>query len=146
LALVADWVLWLVVAGGLLIAELFTLTFVLGLLSAAAVVAALAAVLDAPLALQIGVFGVASAFGFVLVRPLERMHRQRPALTTGTAALTGRRAVVTEAVTDHAGRVKLGGESWAARPLTPGTTLEVGASVLVSKVDGATVVVYSEEM
>jgi len=40
---VADWVVWLVVAGGLLLAEMLTLTFVLGLLSAAAGLTAIAA-------------------------------------------------------------------------------------------------------
>ena len=142
----ADWVVWLVVAGGLLLAEMLTLTFVLGLLSAAAGLTAIAAVLDAPVAAQIAVFGVSSAVLFVLVRPFERRHHQAPAISTGTAALTGRTAVVTEAITDHGGRVKLGGESWAARPLAPGMTVPTGASVVVTKVDGATLVVYPEEL
>ena len=141
-----DWVVWLVVAGALLVAELFTLTFVLGLLSAAAVVTAGAAALDVPVAGQVAVFAVSSALGYVLVRPFERVHQRTPALTTGTAALEGRRAVVTEEVGRDGGRVTLGGESWAARALTPGTALPVGASVVVSNVDGATVVVYPEEL
>jgi len=143
---VADWVVWLVLAGGLLLAEVLTLTFVLGLLSVAAGLTAIAAVLDAPVAAQIAVFGVSSAVLFVLVRPFERRHNQAPAISTGTAALTGRTAVVTEAITDHGGRVKLGGESWAARSLAPGMTVPTGASVVVAKVDGATLVVYSEEL
>jgi membrane protein implicated in regulation of membrane protease activity len=143
---VADWVIWLVLAGGLLRAEMLTLTFVLGLLSAAAAATALAAALDAPLAAQVGVFAVSSAVLFVLVRPFERRHNQRPSISTGTAALTGRTAVVTEAITEHAGRVKLGGESWAARALTPGSAVPEGATVVVTKVDGATLVVYPEEL
>lgn len=142
----ADWVIWLVLAGVLLLAELLTLTFVLGLLSAAAAVTAAAAALDAPIAAQVAAFGVTSGVLFVLVRPFERRHQQTPAITTGTAALTGRTAVVTEAISDHSGRVKLGGESWAARPLTTGTTVPAGASVVVSNVDGATLIVFSEEL
>lgn len=142
----ADWVVWLVVAGVLLLTEVLTLTFVLGLLSAAAGLTAVAAALDAPVAAQVGVFGVSSAVLFVLVRPFERRHHQAPAISTGTAALAGRTAVVTEAITDHGGRVKLGGESWAARSLAPGMTVPTGTSVVVTKVDGATLVVYSEEL
>lgn len=142
----ADWVVWLVVAGVLLLTEVLTLTFVLGLLSVAAGLTAIAAVLDAPVAAQIAVFGVSSAVLFVLVRPFERRHHQAPAISTGTAALAGRTAVVTEAITDHGGRVKLGGESWAARSLAPGMTVPTGTSVVVTKVDGATLVVYSEEL
>ena len=58
-----------------------------------------------------------------VVKPFERRHRQTPALVTGSAALAGRTGVVTEAVGEHGGRVKLGGESWAARPLAYGTTM-----------------------
>lgn len=142
----ANWVVWLVVSGALLLAEVLTLTFVLGLLSLAAGLTTIAAVLDVPVAGQIAVFGVSSAALFVLVKPLERRHQRGPAIRTGTAALTGRSAVVTEEVSEHGGRVKLGGESWAARPLSPGLTLAVGTSVGVAKVNGATLVVFPEEL
>lgn len=142
----ADWAVWLVASGVLLLAELFTLTFVLGLVSAAALVTALAAVVGAPIALQVGVFAVSTGALFGVVRPFERRHRQAPAITTGAAALAGRTAVVTEAVDDHGGRVKLGGESWAARPLAYGSNMPIGSTVCVASVDGATVVVYPEEL
>ena len=138
---VAEWVVWLVVAGGLLIAELLSLTFVLGLLAGAALLTAGVAVLDVPLAGQIGVFGVGSAVGYVLVRPFERMHQRSPALTTGVGALTGKRAHVTEQITSTAGRVTLGGESWPARAFVPGLTLLVGSTGIVTAVDGAPVIV-----
>lgn len=142
----ADWVVWLVLAGGLLLAELLTLTFVLGLASAAAVVAAVAAVVGVPLAGQLGAFAGASGLLFILVRPFERMHQRKPALTTGAAALTGRTATVLEAVTEHHGRVKVGGETWAARLLSPGDPLAPGTHALVESVDGATLVVFPEEI
>lgn len=142
----ADWVVWLVVAGGLLIAELFTLTFVLGLLAGAALLTAGVAVLDVPLAGQVAVFGVGAAVGYVLVRPFERMHQRSPALTTGVGALTGKRAYVTEQITSTAGRVTLGGESWPARAFVPGLTLLVGSTVIVTAIDGATVIVSPEEL
>lgn len=138
--------MWLVVAGGLLVAELFTLTLVLGLLAGAALLTAGVAALDVPLAVQVAVFGAGSAIGYVLVRPFERMHQRSPALTTGTAALTGKRAHVTEAITGSTGRVTLGGESWAARPFVAGLSFDVGTSVVVTAVDGATVVVSPEEL
>jgi membrane protein implicated in regulation of membrane protease activity len=143
---VGDWVFWLVAAGVLLLAELFTLTFVLGLLSAAALATAVAAALGGPLALQIAVFAVSSGALFVVVKPFERRHHAAPGLPTGVAALTGRTGVVTESVADHQGRVKVGGESWAARPLAFGSTLPIGSNVIVAKVEGATLVVYPEEL
>ena len=142
----ADWVIWLVLAGGLLVAELVSLTFVLGLLSAAAAATAVAAVLGVPLAGQIGVMAGTSAVLFVLVRPFERRHQQAPAITTGTAALTGKQAVVLTELTDRSGRVKVGGESWSARLQSPGPALAPGTNVVVADVDGATLIVFPEEL
>ena len=142
----ADWVFWMVVAGGLMLAELFSLTFVLGLFSVAALAAGVGAYLGLPLVGELGVFAATSGVLWWMIRPLERMHRRQPALPTGTAALTGRKGLVTEEVAAHSGRVKLGGESWAARPLTPGLVLPAGTHVTVAQVDGATLVVFPEEI
>jgi membrane protein implicated in regulation of membrane protease activity len=143
---VDDWVVWLVVAGGLLLAEILTQTLVLGLLSAGALAATGAAALGVPLAGDLAVFAGVSAVGFVLLRPIDRLHRRKPALLTGTALLEGRTAVVVEQITEHTGRVKVGGESWAARALTTGSGAAVGDTVVISSVDGATVVVYPKEL
>ena len=142
----ADWVIWLVVAGGLMLAELFTLTFVLGMFSVAALVAALAAALGLPLPGEIAAFVGASGVLWFLVKPLERAHRRKPSLPTGTAALEGRRALVIDEVASMTGRVQLGGESWAARPLAPGMVIPPGTAVSVAKVEGATLVVFPEEL
>lgn len=142
----ADWVIWVVLAGGLLVAELFTLTFVLGLFSVAALVAGLAALLGVPVVVELGAFAASSGVLWWLVRPLERAHRRMPALLTGTAALAGQQALVVEEVTAHSGRVTLGGESWSARPLNPGLALPAGTHVSVARVDGATLVVFPEEI
>jgi membrane protein implicated in regulation of membrane protease activity len=143
---VSDWVLWLVVAGVLVLAEVFTLTFVLGLFGVAAAIAGAGAALDLPVVGQIGLFAGAAAAMWVVIRPLERAHRRQPALATGTAALTGRKALVTDEVTAHHGRVKIGGESWAARALTPDMVLAPGTHVAVAEVEGATLVVFPEEI
>ena len=142
----SDWVFWMVVSGALMLAELFTLTFVLGLFSVAALVAGIGALLGLPLVAELALFGGTSGALWWFVRPIERMHRQQPALATGTAALAGRKGLVTEEVAAHSGRVTLGGESWAARPLTAGMVLPVGSPVAVAHVDGATLVVFPEEI
>ena len=141
------WVFWLLVAGSALIVELFTLTLVFGLLSAAALLTAAVAALGAPLAGQLGVLAVSTGVGSLLLRPVARLHRrQAPELRSGVAALEGRTAVVTEAVSRSGGRVRLGGESWAARSMFDDEVLPVGAEVLVDRVDGATVFVFSKEL
>ena len=141
------WVIWLVLAAALAVAEVLTLTLVLGLLSVAAVLAAGADLLGAPLWAQIAIFAASGAGLTVAVRPVAKRHlRTGPAVRTGVAALTGRPALVTKQIDHTGGRVKLGGESWAARALDPTRPLPEGTAVTVAEVDGATLVVYQSEL
>ena len=50
--------------------------------------------------------------------------RTPPQLRTGTAALVGKTALVTERVDADAGAVKLEGEIWTARPYVDGDVIE----------------------
>ena len=108
-----SWIVWLIVAAVLGVAELLTTTLAFGLIAVAAVVAAVAGVFHLDLGLQLGAFIVAAGAGLVFVRPIAMRHiKQPPALRTGTAALVGRSAIVLEEVTEHSGRVRIGGEKW----------------------------------
>jgi membrane protein implicated in regulation of membrane protease activity len=64
-------VIWLMIAVALGIAELFTLTTVLGLLGGAAVIASVFAAIGLPVTLQFLVFALASVVGFVVLWPRE---------------------------------------------------------------------------
>lgn len=143
----AAWVLWLLVAVVLGVAEAFTLTAALGLLGGAALITAGGAALGLPPALQLLVFAVAAAAGVVLLRPLAARHllRARPE-RFGVAALSGRTGYVVREVSGRAGLVRIGGEEWTARALSADTVIPVGAAVQVLQIDGATAVVYPEEL
>jgi membrane protein implicated in regulation of membrane protease activity len=137
------WVVWLVLAAVLAAGEVVTLTFFLGAIALAAVVAAAVALAGLGLALQIVVFAAGSVASLALLRPIAARHLRTPAaLRTGTAALIGARAVVLERVDDTGGKVKLGGEVWSARAFFEGQVLEQGARVEVGKIEGATALVY----
>jgi len=96
---------------------------------------------------QLAAFGVASAAGLVLVRPIAMRHiKQPPALRTGTAALVGRSAIVMEEVNEHSGRVRIEGEEWSSRPyLDESLVIPVGTKVDVMQIKGATALVYPRE-
>jgi membrane protein implicated in regulation of membrane protease activity len=64
------------------------------------------------------------------------------ALRTGTAALTGARAVVLKRVDRDGGLVRIGGEDWSARAYMEGDVYEPGDRVEVVKIEGATALVY----
>jgi membrane protein implicated in regulation of membrane protease activity len=140
------WVIWLVIAAALGIAEVTTLTFALGLLAIGALAAALTAALDLPLVIQLIAFGVTSAAGLAVLRPLAVRHiRQPPPLRSGTAALVGREALALTEVTRHSGRVRIGGEEWTARPYDPGVVIPQGADVDVLAIEGVTALVHPRE-
>jgi membrane protein implicated in regulation of membrane protease activity len=140
------WIVWLIVAVLLGAAEIMTATLAFGLVAAAAAVAAVVGVAGGNVALQFGAFVVASAAGLGVVRPFAIRHiRQPPQLRTGTAALVGRTAVALEEVSEHGGRVRIGGEEWSARPYDETLVIPAGAKVDVMKIEGATALVYPRE-
>jgi membrane protein implicated in regulation of membrane protease activity len=141
--LMSPWAVWLVVAGVLAIAEVLSLTFVLGMLAGGAAAAAVIAALSGPVVLQGLGFVVVSGALLGTVLPMARRHRHMgPVLRTGTAALVGSRGVAITQVDRHAGLVRLGGENWTARPYDENVIIEAGADVDVYAIDGATAVIH----
>jgi membrane protein implicated in regulation of membrane protease activity len=139
---VPAWAVWIVLAAALAVGEVFTLTFLLGLIAAAALAAAVAAALGAGLVVQLIVFIAVSIASIALLRPIAKAHLRTPArLRTGTAALVGARAVVVERVDDDGGRVRIGGEEWSARSFVDGQVIEPGTRVEVAQIEGATALV-----
>lgn len=138
--------LWLVLAGVLAAAEILSLTYVLGLLSVAAVAAGITAQLSGPVWLQLVVAALSSVLLLVGVLPVARRHAHTPATVSGTAALVGRQARVTAAVDGRSGQIKLAGEIWSARSLMTGLDIPVDAPVSVVRIDGATAVVVPLEL
>jgi membrane protein implicated in regulation of membrane protease activity len=140
------WIIWLIVAAVLGVAEVMTATLAFGLVAAAALIGAGVGAVGGNAALQFGAFALASAVGLGVARPFAMRHvRQPPLLRTGTAALVGRSAYVLDEVTAHAGRVRIGGEEWSARPYDETLTIPKGATVDVLQIEGAMALVYPRE-
>ena len=138
-----EWLVWLLVAVGLAVAELLSLDLVLIMLAAGAFAAAGTAALGGPLGVQGLVFAVVSALAMFLVRPVARAHLERGApLATGIAALVGKDALVLEEVGTESGLVKIDGEEWTARPFQDGQVIEPGATVEVITIQGVTALVW----
>ena len=140
-----EWVLWIIAAGALGVGEILTLSFFLGPIAVAALVAAAAAGVGAGLALQIIVFTLVSIAAVGVLRPVARRHLRTPSLLrSGTAALVGECAVVLERVDRDSGQVKLAGETWTARPFDDDDVMEPGARVQVMQIRGATALVTDD--
>lgn len=140
------WLLWLVLAGVLGVAEFFTLTLALGLLAGGALVASIVAGLGASVPIQLLAFAVTGGVGLLAVRPVAKRHLALPpGSRDGSDALVGRSALVTREVTAAGGLVSLSGEDWSARPYDEDLVIPPGARVDVLQIDGATVLVHPRE-
>ena len=141
-----SWIVWLIVAAVLGVAELLTTTLAFGLIAVAAAAAAVVGAFHLSFALQLVAFAVTAGAGLGFVRPIAIKHiKQPPALRTGVAALVGRSGIVLEEVTEHSGRVRIDGEEWSSRPYDESLVIPVGTKVDIMQIKGATALVYPRE-
>lgn len=141
------WLVWLLLAIALGVAEFFTLTMALGILAGAALVSALTAGLGGGMVAQGLAFALTGGFGLLVVRPIARKQMQLPAISReGSDALIGKSAVVLQQVGPSSGLIKLAGEEWSARSFDESQVIDVGATVEVLEIDGARAVVYPREL
>lgn len=138
---------WLVGAVLLCAGEVLTLDLVLLMLAGAALAAAATALVTASLLAQLAVLAASAVVLLAVVRPVARRHLEsRTALPSGKDRLQGRQALVVQHVDEGGGQVRLDGELWRARPYAGGPDLAPGSTAVVASVEGATLLVYPEEL
>jgi membrane protein implicated in regulation of membrane protease activity len=141
------WLIWLIVAGAFTAGEIATLSLVLVMAAGGAAAGAIAAAAGAPVFAQVLLAIAGTILLLWLVRPVALRHlHPDPAITTGTDALLGRDAVVLTEVTRDGGRVRLNGAEWSARAMDPRQELHAGTVVTVVEIDGATAVVWQDQL
>ena len=135
-------IFWAVAVVAFVILELATvglasIWFALGALSAL-----VAALLHAPLWLQIVLFAVVSVATLLLTRPLAKKYINSKTMATNADRVIGRRAVVKERIDELAGTgaVLADGKMWSART-TDGSTVEPGDVVTVREIRGVKLIV-----
>ena len=133
---------WILLALIFAAGEIMTLGFFLAPFAAGALLGAAADLAGAGAIVSVLIFLISSGLFFGLLRPVARRHMRTPAqLRTGTAALVGKTATVTERIDVGSGAVKLEGEIWTARPYDPDEVIETGSRVHVIEIKGATALV-----
>lgn len=139
------WLVWLILAAALAGAEAISLDLVLIMFAGGALVGSAAALAGLPTALQI-VLAVAGTLALLLVvRPVAKRHLTAASTPTGTQALIGCDAIVLSRVDATGGRIRLNGSEWSARALNEKQVIEVGTSVQVIEISGATALVWDHK-
>ncbi|MFD1659172.1 NfeD family protein [Streptomyces caeni] len=140
------WLIWLIIAAVLAVAEIFTLTAALAMLSAAALITAGSAAVGLPLPFQLLVFTAVAIATVLFVRPIALRHLLQPQVQRfGTDALVGRAAYVVSEVTGLGGRIRIDGEEWTARAYDETLVIPAGKTVDVIEINGATAIVYPRD-
>ena len=137
-----NYYIYLVLALGCFVGELFTMEFSLTCVGIGLVGAAAASWLGSALWLQVAVFCVVAVLSWIGVRPvaLKHLYGKMKDMKTPSEDVLGKPAIVEVAIdpVHETGRVLVNGESWkatAAKPLAKGTTC------VVEKLNGVTLFV-----
>jgi membrane protein implicated in regulation of membrane protease activity len=140
---VPAWLLWLIASGLFAAGEMASLDLVLLMFAGGALGGMTVALLGGATVLQMIAFIVVSGLLLVLVRPIAKrqLTDRTPLQLDGVETLIGRTAKVTRQVDASGGRIRMGADEWTARSQHSGESFEVGKTVRIMQVDGATAVV-----
>ena len=135
-------ILWIVLAGVFLAAELVTVALVSLWFVVGALAALLACVLGAAPWLQVLVFALVSGGMLLLLRPFLRKYVDPHKVRTNVDAVIGKEGIVTETIDnlEAVGTVKLDGLPWSYRSEN-GARISNGAVVSVRRVEGVKLIV-----
>ena len=136
-------IFWLVAMVALIVIELATLGLTTIWFACGALVAVVAAVLDAPLLLQILMFVVVSFAVLLAVRPIAVKYFNKDRTRTNIESMIGRQAVVVSEIDNlqGIGQVSVNGMEWSARSTINEVKLQVGCVVVIRAVDGVKLIV-----
>ena len=140
------WIFWLVIGVALIIAEVFTLGFVLLWFGIGAIAAALVGLAGGGFLLQFLVFAIISVALTALSRTIFSnylSHRDEDAVKMGVDSLPGQVGTVTVASKGalNEGAVKVYGSTWTAFPIDGESVLAEGEKVEVVSVKGSSIYV-----
>ena len=144
------WVIWLALILIFVIVEMLTLDLTFLMLAVGSLGGLAAGLAGAPWWLQIILAGVLAVVLLAAIRPplLRRLRRGADPARSNVAALMDLEGRVVTEVGSSGGLVKLAnGETWTARlsPSTGAASMQPGARVRVSAIDGATALVVPAE-
>jgi membrane protein implicated in regulation of membrane protease activity len=140
------WIFWLVLGVGLIIAELFTLGFVLFWFGVGAIAAALVGLVGGNFLLQFLVFAIVSIALTAMSRTIFAKylsHSDENLVKMGVDSLPGQIGTVTISSKGalKEGAVKVYGSTWTAYPIDGESTLSEGEKVEVVSVRGSSIYV-----
>lgn len=140
-------IFWLVLLIIAIVAEVLTMGLTTIWFAGGALAAVLAALLHAPIWLQVVLFFLVSLLLLFFTRPVAVKYFNRDRIKTNVESMVGRQAVVTGEIDNlqGIGQVTLNGQEWSARSTDEKTRIPVGSVVNIVSVSGVKLIVKPDE-
>ena len=135
--------IWLAVLFVCIVIEVATMGLATIWFAGGALVAAILAMVKAPLWAQVVAFFLVSIVLLIFTRPVAVRYFNKNRAKTNIDSLIGKEAIVLSEIDNlqGIGRVQVDGKEWTARTIANGIKIPVGAVVIVNKIDGVKLLV-----
>lgn len=138
------WMVLLILCIGI---EVLTLGLTTIWFAAGALVAIFAALLYAPIFVQVILFLLVSLLSLFFTRPIAVKYFNRDRVKTNVESMVGRQAIVTGEIDNlqAAGQVTVSGQEWSARSWDDKVKIPAGAVVVVTAISGVKLIVRPDQ-
>ncbi len=140
-------IFWMVVLILCIVIEVLTLGLTTIWFAAGALVAIFAALLYAPIFVQVILFLLVSLTLLFFTRPIAVKYFNRDRVKTNVESMVGRQAIVTGEIDNvqATGQVTVSGQEWSARSWDDKVRIPAGAVVVVVAISGVKLIVRTEQ-
>lgn len=131
------WQVWLIASGVFLIAEVFTVSFLVFWLSIGALLAMLVSFFTSNLIIQMTVFVISSGLLIFATKPLVNKLAKKDIVPTNVYSIIGKKAIVVEDIDWNTGKgqIKVDGEIWSAKTQEQ-LSIPKGSEVEIESING----------
>ncbi len=145
--MITDIMVWLVIIFILLGIEMATMGLTTVWFAGGALVAIIAALFQAPVAVQIALFLLVSLVLLFFTRPVAVKYFNKDRVKTNVDSVVGKQVVVTEEIDNlhGTGRAIVGGQEWSARNVAEDEKIPTGAVAVVEEIRGVKLLVRVQE-
>ena len=140
-------IFWMVILILCIVIEVLTLGLTTIWFAAGALVAIFAALLYAPIFVQVILFLLVSLTLLFFTRPIAVKYFNRDRVKTNVESMVGRQAIVTGEIDNvqAIGQVTVSGQEWSARSWDDKVRIPTGAVVVVVAISGVKLIVRTEQ-
>ncbi len=140
-------IFWMVILILCIVIEVLTLGLTTIWFAAGALVAIFAALLYAPIFVQVILFLLVSLTLLFFTRPIAVKYFNRDRVKTNVESMVGRQAIVTGEIDNvqATGQVTVSGQEWSARSWDDKVRIPAGAVVVVVAISGVKLIVRTEQ-